>query len=56
VGLTAGASAPEFLVDRVIGALRGLGRVRVQERRVIEESVQFTMPAELRGGPRDEER
>jgi 4-hydroxy-3-methylbut-2-enyl diphosphate reductase len=48
VGVTAGASAPEVLVDRVIGALAGFGPVDVQERRVVEESVQFTLPIELR--------
>jgi 4-hydroxy-3-methylbut-2-en-1-yl diphosphate reductase len=48
VGVTAGASAPEVLVDRVIGALAGFGPVDVHERRVVEESMQFTLPAELR--------
>jgi 4-hydroxy-3-methylbut-2-en-1-yl diphosphate reductase len=48
VGVTAGASAPEILVDRVIGALAGLGPVEVQERQVVQESMQFTLPIELR--------
>ncbi len=48
VGLTAGASAPEVLVDRVIQALAGLGPVDVEERQVIEESVRFTLPVALR--------
>jgi 4-hydroxy-3-methylbut-2-en-1-yl diphosphate reductase len=48
VGVTAGASAPEVLVDRVIGALAGLGPVAVEERSVVEESMQFTLPIELR--------
>jgi 4-hydroxy-3-methylbut-2-enyl diphosphate reductase len=48
VGVTAGASAPEVLVDRVIGALAGFGPVDVHERRVVEESMQFTLPIELR--------
>src|SRR5439155_1136583 len=52
VTVTAGASAPEVLVDRVVGALRGLGPVTVEERQVMHESVQFTLPIELRpGGP-----
>jgi 4-hydroxy-3-methylbut-2-en-1-yl diphosphate reductase len=48
VGVTAGASAPEVLVDRMVEALRGLGPVEVTEREVIEESMQFTLPVELR--------
>ena len=48
IGVTAGASAPEVLVDRVIGALAGLGPVEVRERQVVEESMQFTLPIELR--------
>ncbi|MDP9343694.1 MAG: 4-hydroxy-3-methylbut-2-enyl diphosphate reductase [Actinomycetota bacterium] len=48
VTVTAGASAPEVLVDRVVGALRGLGPVTVEERQVMDESVQFTLPIELR--------
>ena len=48
VALTAGASAPDILVDRVIAALRGLGPVDVEERHVVEESMQFTLPIELR--------
>ncbi|HMC37218.1 MAG TPA: 4-hydroxy-3-methylbut-2-enyl diphosphate reductase, partial [Actinomycetota bacterium] len=49
VGVTAGASAPEILVDRVVAALASLGPVDVQERHVVEESMQFTLPIELRG-------
>jgi 4-hydroxy-3-methylbut-2-enyl diphosphate reductase len=48
VGVTAGASAPEVLVDRVLEALAGLGPVTVQERHVTTESVRFTLPVELR--------
>jgi 4-hydroxy-3-methylbut-2-enyl diphosphate reductase len=48
VGVTAGASAPEILVDRVVAALASLGPVDVQERHVVEESMQFTLPIELR--------
>jgi 4-hydroxy-3-methylbut-2-enyl diphosphate reductase len=48
VTVTAGASAPEVLVDRVVAALRGLGPVTVEERQVMDESVQFTLPIELR--------
>jgi len=48
VTVTAGASAPEVLVDRVVAALRSLGPVTVEERQVMDESVQFTLPIELR--------
>lgn len=52
VGVTAGASAPEVLVDRVLGALAGLGPLAVEERQVTTESVRFTLPVELRSGTR----
>jgi 4-hydroxy-3-methylbut-2-enyl diphosphate reductase len=48
VGVTAGASAPEILVDRVVEALAGLGPIQVEERHVVQESLQFTLPLELR--------
>jgi 4-hydroxy-3-methylbut-2-en-1-yl diphosphate reductase len=48
VGLTAGASAPPALVDEVIAALGGLGRVEVSERVVATESVTFNLPKEVR--------
>jgi 4-hydroxy-3-methylbut-2-enyl diphosphate reductase len=47
VGLTAGASAPEFLVDNVIDALRQFGPVEVSVMEGRKESVQFRLPAEL---------
>jgi 4-hydroxy-3-methylbut-2-enyl diphosphate reductase len=47
VGLTAGASAPETLVDGVIDVLRGLGATRVSVLPGIEEKVEFRLPAEL---------
>jgi 4-hydroxy-3-methylbut-2-enyl diphosphate reductase len=48
VGVTAGASAPEGLVDGVVEALAGLGPVEVAERSVTTESVRFPLPKELR--------
>ncbi|HKA04191.1 MAG TPA: 4-hydroxy-3-methylbut-2-enyl diphosphate reductase [Acidimicrobiales bacterium] len=48
IGLTAGASVPDELVDGVVAALSGLGSVDVEERRVVEENVQFRLPAEVR--------
>jgi len=47
VGITAGASAPEALVDDVIAALRRLGAVEVSVLPGIEEKVEFRLPAEL---------
>ncbi len=49
LGLTAGASAPETLVDGVLRAIEGLGGVTVNERMVATESVHFRLPAALRG-------
>jgi 4-hydroxy-3-methylbut-2-enyl diphosphate reductase len=44
VGVTAGASAPPFLVDQVIETLAGLGPVAVFERKVAVEDIQFVQP------------
>ena len=48
VGITAGASAPEILVQSVIDKLRALGAVSVQTMSGVEESVQFPLPKGLR--------
>jgi 4-hydroxy-3-methylbut-2-en-1-yl diphosphate reductase len=48
VGITAGASAPEELVQRVVSALGALGPVDVAERTLLTEDVHFTLPAEVR--------
>ncbi len=48
VGLTAGASAPDELVDSVIAALRKLGAVRVSQLDGVEENLEFGLPRELR--------
>ena len=48
VGITAGASAPEILVQDVIDRLRALGAVSVQTMSGVEESVQFPLPKGLR--------
>jgi 4-hydroxy-3-methylbut-2-enyl diphosphate reductase len=47
VGITAGASAPPHLVDEVIGMLRALGPVEVDERVVTHEDIKFTLPKEV---------
>ncbi len=48
VGLTAGASAPEILVQGVLDRLRALGAISVQTMSGVEESVQFPLPKGLR--------
>jgi 4-hydroxy-3-methylbut-2-enyl diphosphate reductase len=48
IGLTAGASAPEVLVDSVIDALRRLGPVEVSLLPGVEENITFNLPLELR--------
>jgi 4-hydroxy-3-methylbut-2-enyl diphosphate reductase len=48
IGLTAGASAPEELVEGVVAALHGLGSVSVSERSVATEAVHFKLPPEVR--------
>jgi 4-hydroxy-3-methylbut-2-enyl diphosphate reductase len=48
VGLTAGASAPESLVEEVVRALDGLGGATVSERTVAREDVHFKLPVEVR--------
>jgi 4-hydroxy-3-methylbut-2-enyl diphosphate reductase len=48
VGVTAGASAPESLVQGVVDALRMLGPLAVTEHRTVEESVQFSLPRQVR--------
>ncbi len=48
VGLTAGASAPDELVDSVVDALRKIGPVEVTAQQGVEENVEFSLPAELR--------
>ncbi len=47
VAITAGASAPEYLVQQVVAYFRSLGVERVEEVMVIEEKVTFLLPSEL---------
>jgi 4-hydroxy-3-methylbut-2-enyl diphosphate reductase len=47
VGLTAGASAPDVLVDDVIATLKRFGPVEVSTLSGVEERIQFKLPAEL---------
>ncbi len=48
IGLTAGASAPDALVTGVIDALGALGPATVTEHRTTEETVQFSLPRQVR--------
>jgi 4-hydroxy-3-methylbut-2-enyl diphosphate reductase len=47
VGITAGASAPEILVDGVIDALGCLGPVEVSTLAGRQETVEFRLPVDL---------
>jgi 4-hydroxy-3-methylbut-2-enyl diphosphate reductase len=47
VGLTAGASAPDVLVQQVIERLRGLGAVSIRTLPGVEEHVHFPLPRGL---------
>jgi len=47
VGITAGASAPEEMVENVIDALRALGPVEVSTMAGREEKVEFKLPSKL---------
>ena len=49
VGITAGASAPEVLVQEVIARLNELGAVSVVEAEGIQENVVFPLPKSLSG-------
>ena len=48
IGVTAGASAPEVLVEAVLGKLKTLGVTNASEKTTVEESVVFALPKELR--------
>ncbi|RQP26202.1 4-hydroxy-3-methylbut-2-enyl diphosphate reductase [Piscinibacter terrae] len=48
VGLTAGASAPDILVQHVIERLRALGAVSVRKMPGVEETIQFPLPKGLK--------
>jgi 4-hydroxy-3-methylbut-2-enyl diphosphate reductase len=47
VGITAGASAPEVLVQEVISRLKQLGAISVREENGIQENVVFPLPKAL---------
>ncbi len=47
IGITAGASTPEVLVNQVVERLKECGFTRVEEVEWVEEDVRFALPAEL---------
>jgi len=47
IAVTAGASAPEHLVDQLIGSLREHGFHQLEEVELVEEDVRFSLPGEL---------
>ena len=47
LGITAGASAPEWLVEELIAKLRDRYTLAIEERRVTREDVIFKLPAPL---------
>jgi 4-hydroxy-3-methylbut-2-enyl diphosphate reductase len=47
VGVTAGASAPEHLVQELIDFLRGMGFQNMEELELVDEDVRFSLPNEL---------
>ena len=47
LGVTAGASAPEALVQEMLQHLAGRYHLEIEERRVTEEDVIFKLPAPL---------
>jgi 4-hydroxy-3-methylbut-2-enyl diphosphate reductase len=47
IGITAGASAPDVLVDDVIAALAKLESIEIETLQGIEEKITFRLPAEL---------
>jgi len=51
VAVTAGASAPEHLVDTLIACLREHGFDQLEEVELVEEDVRFSLPGELAHAP-----
>ena len=47
VGVTAGASAPEHLVQQIVESLQEIGYSNLEEVEMIEEDVRFSLPPGL---------
>jgi 4-hydroxy-3-methylbut-2-enyl diphosphate reductase len=48
IGVTSGASAPEWLVERVLGWLKAHGALEVGELQTVDEQMKFSLPAGVR--------
>ncbi len=48
VGITSGASAPEELVERLVGLFRERGATDIGELKTVDEDVRFMLPGEIR--------
>jgi 4-hydroxy-3-methylbut-2-enyl diphosphate reductase len=48
IGVTSGASAPEWLVESVVAHLKSLGATTVEQLRTVEEHMVFSLPAGVR--------
>ena len=48
IGLSAGASAPEVLVEGVIAAIKARYETRLEEVETVREDITFNLPAALR--------
>jgi 4-hydroxy-3-methylbut-2-enyl diphosphate reductase len=48
IGITAGASTPEILVEEVVAHLKKKGYTHIEDANIIQEDVRFALPAELR--------
>jgi 4-hydroxy-3-methylbut-2-enyl diphosphate reductase len=53
IGITAGASTPEEVVQDCVARVRGFGRNDVEEVRLLEERVMFPLPGELLAAAQD---
>src|SRR6202167_3725665 len=53
VGITAGASAPDELVEELVERLRALDEIEIQRLSGVTENVRFRMPAQLAEPPMD---
>jgi len=50
ISVTAGASAPEHLVEELVQALADRGYAALEEADIVDEDVRFSLPAELSSG------
>ena len=51
LGITAGASAPEVLVEEIIDAFKARFAAKVESVVTAEEDIAFKLPRQLRDGP-----